>query len=257
MNATRLPVLMYHRVGPPHARESSGKSVATERFSAQLRLLASAGYRGISAADALDWLLGHRTMPEGSVLVTFDDGYADLVDCAAPTLAALKWPAAVFLVTGKLGGTSDWSTPAHQLLDPAAIQALGRSGFSFHAHSHTHPDLSTLPAHALQHELQVCRAALDELELDSRLLAYPYGQHSPAVVEAARQAGYSAAFTTRSGFNQQGDDPFLLRRLDVFGTDSPAALLHKVALGTNDGSRRARARYLTQRLAVRLGHRQP
>jgi len=39
-----------------------------------------------------------------------------------------------------------------------------------------------------------------------------------------------------SGFNRPGENAYQIRRLDVFGSDTPAMLLRKIRLGTNDGS---------------------
>jgi len=49
--------------------------------------------------------------------------------------------------------------------------------------------------------------------------AYPYGLFDANVREMVANAGYGAACSTRSGFNRPGEDVFLLRRIDVFGTD--------------------------------------
>ena len=73
------------------------------------------------------------------------------------------------------------------------------------------------------------------------------------MLKAAQQAGYQAAFSTQPGFNRQDVDRFRLRRLDVFGTDTPAALLRKMRLGSNDGSLGQSLRYGARRLLARLG----
>jgi hypothetical protein len=72
------------------------------------------------------------------------------------------------------------------------------------------------------------------------------------VVAAARRAGYRAAFSTQPGFNRPGADPFRVRRIDVYGTDTPAMLLRKVRLGTNNGSLMNLARYYAGRARARL-----
>jgi hypothetical protein len=56
----------------------------------------------------------------------------------------------------------------------------------------------------------------------------------------------------QSGFNRHGVDPFQIRRLDVYGTDSATQLLRKVQLGTNDGSALAELRYRASRAWQRV-----
>ncbi len=55
-----------------------------------------------------------------------------------------------------------------------------------------------------------------------------------AVRELVAGAGYRAACSTRSGFNRAGEDPFLLRRIDVFGTDQLWQFRQKLNFGTNE-----------------------
>ncbi len=82
---------------------------------------------------------------------------------------------------------------------------------------------------------------------------YPYGRYDERVRQAAIDAGYAAAFSVQPGFNRPGLDPYRIRRLDVYGTDTAAALARKMALGTNDGSVAHTARYAVGRAAARLG----
>jgi hypothetical protein len=48
-------------------------------------------------------------------------------------------------------------------------------------------------------------------------------------------------------------DRYRIRRLDVFGTDTPRQLLRKFRFGTNDGSLAAASRYYWRQLLPRLG----
>jgi hypothetical protein len=73
------------------------------------------------------------------------------------------------------------------------------------------------------------------------------------VLEQAQRAGYRAAFSVQPGFNRPDVDRFRLRRLDVFGTDTPAMLRRKITLGSNDGSLAAVIRYNAARVLARLG----
>jgi hypothetical protein len=59
-------------------------------------------------------------------------------------------------------------------------------------------------------------------------------------------------FSTQSGFNRRDVDRFRIRRIDVYGTDTPAMLLRKVRMGSNDGSLGHAASYYLDRLKSRL-----
>jgi len=64
------------------------------------------------------------------------------------------------------------------------------------AHTCNHPSLPTLSSTDLGSELEDCaRHVAGRLGVRPRFLAYPYGAWDSRVREAARQAGYDAAFT--------------------------------------------------------------
>jgi len=130
---------------------------------------------------------------------------------------------------------------------------MARGGFSFHSHSRSHPDLRRLSRRALMEELAGAREDLEDLlGRPVPYLAYPYGRHDENVVEAAKASGYRAAFSVQPGFNRRDVDRYRIRRLDVYGTDTAAALLRKISLGSNDGSWWRSVRYYADRMAARL-----
>jgi peptidoglycan/xylan/chitin deacetylase (PgdA/CDA1 family) len=239
----RVTVLMYHDVGPAAGADGSKYCVTPARFAAQMRALADRGYRAIPIDRLLAWLEGGPELAEGDFVLTFDDGFLGVREHALPVLAELDWPCAVFLVTRLLGKTDDWvrndgaRAGRRALLSEEDVRALQSHACSFHSHTCTHASLTRLDDAQLALELRQSRADLVRLLGDrSYCLAYPYGHVDERVERAARMAGYRAGFSVTSGFNRLGVNPFRVRRLDVFGTDSPAALLRKIRLGDNDGS---------------------
>jgi len=99
-------ILIYHRVHP-HPGPFMIDPVPPERFEHQMHHLARA-YRPLPLAELLERSRA-GTVPDGAVAVTFDDGYADNAEYAAPILARHGIPATVFLVTGCIGtGRVPW-----------------------------------------------------------------------------------------------------------------------------------------------------
>lgn len=267
MNAAiRVPVLMYHGLGDAQDAWSARFTIAPQRFAEQMAALAGDGFRAVSIDAMLDALDGRAALPAGAFVLTFDDGFRSVLEHALPVLERLGWPHTVFLVSDRIGGDNAWDGTGQPgvrplpLLGAAEIRAMQRRGTSFHSHACTHVRLPGLGDEQLARELRGSRAALaDLLGEEVRYLAYPFGAEDQRVREAARAAGYRAAFSTRSGFNGPGIDRFCIRRLEVYGTDSAAMLLRKIRLGSNDGSVGAVARYLAGRVAARFqaGNRRP
>ena len=258
--AERATVLMFHRVGTATNDWERKYCVAPGQFAAQMRLLQAKGYRACGIDGFVAWLGGKRALPQGAFVLTFDDGFLGVYEHALPVLVELGWPATVFLVSQLLGQRDVWTEAENRagktqpLLGLQHIEQMARQGFSFHSHTRRHADLLTLDDGRLVDELAGARADLqDLLGCAVPYIAYPYGRYDDRVRNAAIAAGYTAAFTVQPGFNRPGLDPYRVRRLDVWGTDTPAMLLRKMRLGTNDGSLANAARYAVMRAAARLG----
>ncbi len=254
-SAPRVPVLMYHRIGPVAGPAERVYCVEPERFAAQMRLLSDNGMQAVPIEAFVNWLHGGPPVPPGAFVLTFDDGFLGVRTHAVPVLEKLRWPFSVFLVTDLFGGVDTWQRNdgttggRHPLLAVEHIAAMRDSGCSFHSHTRRHPSLPALDDAALADELRGSRTTLSRiLGHAPDCLAYPYGHFDARVAAAARAAGYRAGFSVRPGFNRPGVDPFSIRRIDVFGTDSPGALLRKLRLGTNDGRVSSTCSYYLRRI---------
>ena len=76
----------------------------------------------LSLAELVEGL-AQRRLPEQAVAVTFDDGYADNLEIAAPILAKHRIPATLFIATGLVDahGPPWWDQLASLLLKPARL----------------------------------------------------------------------------------------------------------------------------------------
>jgi peptidoglycan/xylan/chitin deacetylase (PgdA/CDA1 family) len=110
-------------------------------------------------------------------------------------------------------------TPLGQrrFVDWNEVREMSRHGVSFASHTRTHVNLTRLAGAALDREL---RGPLDVLRQQRvnhvPVLAYPNGDHTDTVVDAARAAGYDAAVTTSPGLESgRPADRFRLKRIGV------------------------------------------
>jgi peptidoglycan/xylan/chitin deacetylase (PgdA/CDA1 family) len=101
----RLTVLAYHRVVDPHADDfvglSSNVSASPDAFAEQMRWVAR-NATPVAMSEVVAALEG-ASLPERSVLVTFDDGYLDNHDTAWPILREHGIPGTIFLATDHIG----------------------------------------------------------------------------------------------------------------------------------------------------------
>lgn len=248
---------MYHRIGETRNNQERRYCVEPARFALHMHSLEQAGWRAVSLTDFFFWLDGELEFPKKSFLLTFDDGFLGVHEHAAPVLCRMNWLPTIFLVSQLIGKHGTWretrnsAADTHPLMDVSHIRELQSLGFSFQSHTRHHVDLPTLDDANLRLELKGAREDLEGILGEPVLhLAYPYGRYDERVLQGVRESGYQSAFTTHSGFNRRTIDRFQLRRLDVFGTDSPAALCRKIELGSNDGSLWHSIRYRTSRVTA-------
>ena len=101
-DTTRVRVLAYHRIDDPENEPDLDPgliSATPAEFDAQLAALERACHF-VSLDDLLAAHRGERALPPRSVLLTFDDGYADFARNAWPILSARRLPAVLFVPTG-------------------------------------------------------------------------------------------------------------------------------------------------------------
>src|SRR5262245_22040769 len=96
----RALILMYHRVAEP-PMDPWYLSVSPRHFAEQLDVLRQ--HARLLRVDQLSRALRDGDVPDRSVVVTFDDGYADNLRTAKSLLELYNVPATVFLTTGYIG----------------------------------------------------------------------------------------------------------------------------------------------------------
>ncbi|GAA1744452.1 polysaccharide deacetylase family protein [Aeromicrobium alkaliterrae] len=165
------------------------------------------------------------TLPSRSVVLTFDDGYASIVEQAWPELQRRGLPATLYAVSGYLDEVSrfPWDH-AHaadaeltRLVTAADLRDAADEGLDIGAHTVTHRWLPGLrPADAAD-EVHRSKAELEDL-LQRPVLSfsYPMGGVTPQIRGEVERAGYLAAVTTERGRNGRSQDPLLLRRSFAF-----------------------------------------
>jgi peptidoglycan/xylan/chitin deacetylase (PgdA/CDA1 family) len=255
MNSRGVAALLFHHVGPFQLDTHPSLTLEPARFERFMRLLRYRGYTGISSGAWSAWRRGLAALPKRPILLTFDDGYADLAECALPVLHRLGWEATVFVAASTVGGRSVWDEPeaaTHRILSAEAIRTWSAQGVEFGAHGATHCDLTEVDAQRLREEVLGGREVL--MELVGRpvtAFAYPYGSYNGEVRELVASS-FDVAFGIEEGLNDAEIDRAQLRRTMVHATDTRMDLLLRARLGWSP-LERVRARVRVRERARRLG----
>lgn len=115
-------VLLYHRIARL-ASDPQCLAVLPEHFAGHLDVIATHAVPMTLAAMLQQAQEG--VLPPGAVAVTFDDGYADNLETAAPMLAAAGVPATVFVSTGAVQQSREfwWDEIERIVLGPGCLPA--------------------------------------------------------------------------------------------------------------------------------------
>jgi peptidoglycan/xylan/chitin deacetylase (PgdA/CDA1 family) len=217
-----LPILMYHRIGPltpslPAITKSL--TVAPSDFQAEMEWLSSHGYHAVSQLQAFEALEYGKPLPRKPVMITFDDGYRDVLWHAAAALHKLHMPATAYIITDRIDGADP------SFLTWPELVRLEKLGFTIGSHTVHHLDLTSLSSTEVSSELVDSKRTLERhLGHPVQWFAYPAGREDPSVVALALKAGYVMAVTTQPGSTQSAQDPLTLHRYEVLDTTGVAGV---------------------------------
>ncbi len=206
-----LPILRFSRAAEPE----QARHVAD-----LMQELQSLGYR---PADPLDALSGPTA--KGTISLTFDEAWEDLLRIVHPKLGDGALPAVVFATVEWIGGRRQ----DRGLMTASQLRELAGSGVRIGSQSLTHAWLPELSDEALEREVCQSKTRLEDL-LGTAVdyFAYPGGGVTARVRGAVARAGYRAAFTNQEGVNFWGDR-FCLKRIEVTEHDAPIHLARRLA----------------------------
>lgn len=114
-------------------------------------------------------------------------------------------------------GVTLYSDPSDRAMSSAqAARMASMNLIEIGAHTMTHPSLPTLSRDAQFQEMKASKLACEEI-VGGRIerFAYPFGDFNADTIEAAREAGFAAAFTTKAGTMSKARDPLLFPRMNI------------------------------------------
>jgi peptidoglycan/xylan/chitin deacetylase (PgdA/CDA1 family) len=214
-----VPILMYHYIRPLPSSYSDWLgyklSVSPASFHEQLDWLATNGYHPVDFSDLRAYFAGTRVLPSKPVVITLDDGYADLYSTAYPLLKLYGFKAVAYIVT-MFVGQSRYVT-AEQIVE------MDHNGIQIASHTLNHANLARTSQYLVTYQLTASKAWLEGLLQHPVLdFAYPSGKFSSQVVNALQATGYDTAVTEMSGTYHSRDDRYTWTRVRVGGGESVA-----------------------------------
>jgi peptidoglycan/xylan/chitin deacetylase (PgdA/CDA1 family) len=189
--------LQYHHVA---LNTPAITSISPADFAAHMAYLNDNDYNVVDIVTLIRALRDYEPLTDGSIVVTFDDAYQDILTNALPILERYGFPFTVFVATELVGSSS-------QYLDWSGLRALVKAGATLASHTHSHAhllrrnDSETDDAwrHRIIGEITSATAILqDKIGAAPLILAYPYGEYNTDIIGVINELGY-VAFGQQSG----------------------------------------------------------
>ncbi len=216
---TKVPILYYHRVEENIAPKSG---VSPKMFEWQMEYLRRGKYSSVSFGDLENHISFGHPLPPRPLIISFDDGHADIFTRVFPILKRFGFTATVFLVSGYIGKNADWDGCKKgedlPLVTRENIHEMVADGFHFGSHTRTHKRLIDLSEEAAREEIEKSKQDLENLtQRPVRSFSYPYGDFNKEIMEMVKVAGYGAARTVLRGNIHFEEDLIQLRCIKVNG----------------------------------------
>ena len=221
----RVPILLYHRFDT-HA--TNYMTVTPAVFESQLSYLQKNGYRVIPLRRLVDWYAGKAPAPPAkSVVLVADDGHRSIYSQMLPIARKYNMPLTLFIYPSAISN-ADYAMTWDQL------RALKKTGlFDIQSHSYWHPNFIKEKKKLTREEylkfvdiqLKKSKQKLEkEMGGQVDMIAWPFGGlPDQDLLEKARQAGYSAAFTIVRRAASPQDPAMLLPRFIILNSDQGKA----------------------------------
>ncbi|HCW53306.1 MAG TPA: polysaccharide deacetylase [Clostridium sp.] len=200
-----IPVLYYHSVNDIVDNEVT---ISPSLLKKELEYIKKQGYTTLSLKEVENYILNNQPIPEKSILITFDDGYMDNYYNAYPILKELNMKATIFCITSELDGS--------YYLSEDAIKEMSNDNIDIQSHTVNHSHLNTLTYDEQLKELTESKAKLENITGNKiTAIAFPFGDYNEDSIKAAKNSGYTLAFTTNKGFASRNNNPLELDRIYV------------------------------------------
>jgi len=213
-NTDGIPVMMYHYVYTESDKPEKLNSnyISDKKLEEQLKYLKNEGYYFPSFRELRAYADGKISLPQKSVILTFDDGQKGFLNYGVSLLNKYKVPATSFLI-----GIKDGESKIKTYASPYV--AFESHSYNMHRAGGNIGHGGVISALSKEQIVEDLKQQIDMVESDNAF-AYPYGDVTEDAKEAVAEAEIQCAFTTAYGKVHVGDDYREFSRVRVHGTNS-------------------------------------
>ena len=224
----QIPILMYHSISSrdqnhvhPYFKTNTEPGV----FLKQMSYLNLNDYRIISIDEALKITHSGKPLQKKYAVITFDDGYQDILLNALPILKEFHFTATVYLPTHFISDEGQFFKDNRCLTWREVIE-LQSNNIEIGSHTVTHPQLISLTQQEVEYELTYSKTVIeDKLGKSCDSFSYPYAfpegnkQFVSFLRKILLKSGYHNCVSTIVGTMGKKADNFFIKRIPVNSDD--------------------------------------
>lgn len=252
VSSRRIPVIMYHQISK--TGKNTGKYVISAKdLEKDFIYLRDNGYETVSVTELIDFVKGKGSLPEKSVMLTFDDGYETGFTVLYPLLKKYNMKAVISVIGSltELYTENGDHNDTYSYLDKEEIRLLcesplveiGNHSYDMHyCEKEKRKGINRLPGEkesdykkALEQDVGKMQNYL--LKITGRLpcaIAYPFGECCAETAPICRSLGLSVTFTCEEKVNTvtagRSESLINLGRFNRSGTAEREAFFKKILI---------------------------
>ncbi len=193
-----LVVLQYHHVSGVTPKATS---ISPQLFASHLAYLEEKNFKIMAMDELVNILQKGQSLPDGTAVITFDDGYRSVFDTAYPLLKKRKWPFTVFI------NSKAHDEKNHLFMSWKELKIMAKNGATIANHTDSHPHLIRQQSyenfeqwqHRRKREIEFAQDRIDkEIGTSLKVFAYPFGEYDARLQSQLKEMGY-LAFAQHSG----------------------------------------------------------
>lgn len=236
-------VITFHSVNPNISQKSSVIYIRPEDFE-ELIIIFKNQYNVISLTKLVEKITQKDELDPRTIVITFDDGYLDNYEYAAPILKKYNLPACFFITSGFINTNKnyEWNHDYKNKIfnmNWRQVKELNQEGFEIGSHTVNHVNLGQIDLKTAKNELEKSKNQIeDQLGKEVNLFAYPFGGKNninEKVRDIVKNVGYKCCCSAFGGKVTRETNPFRIERISNYPTTIETLMELDGFMTFNDG----------------------
>lgn len=208
-NQPKVFVLCYHSISNDWLY-----GVKAAEFKKQINYL-ERYYNFISPKQLADHLRGKSKITYPAVLITFDDGYEDILQIKGFLKSKRIKPLLFLLADPKNANRAELATEK-KLLSKSQVLQLINMGWEIGSHGQTHVNFGNMDNSSVRIEIADSKKDLHQkFSISVKYFAYPKGRYNKQIIKQVKASKYELAFSMDDGFIDQQTNKFTIPRVGI------------------------------------------